>query len=153
MGLARVTKSVRCSGIMRSSNGQFLYAYSSFHGEHTCMYTEAMAVLEGVLYAWEHQWLNLWIELDSLVLVDILKGSIAVPWNLRYIIHYTKRMLRPFQSIISHIYREGNMAADHMAIGGLIRKEPKSFTFLNRCQGVLGCTEVDMVGLPNIRHR
>jgi len=61
---------------------------------------------------YQKEWLNLWLESDSMLVYLACKSSKFVPWQLRNrwesCLHLTSSM--PF--IVTHIYREGNHCAN-----------------------------------------
>lgn len=72
------------------------------------MYAEVMAVLVGIQRAIQLSINNLWIEMDSLVMVNMLQGKSQPPWSVSYIVKYKLQLLEFFQQVhVSHIFREG----------------------------------------------
>ncbi|XP_057803038.1 uncharacterized protein LOC131018330 [Salvia miltiorrhiza] len=77
---------------------------------------ELLAVITAINLAHERNWLNLWIEADSMYVVRLLETrSSDVPWRFMNFWKNTLKLLQDFQLIITHIYREGNQPADIMA--------------------------------------
>ncbi|KAF1882437.1 hypothetical protein Lal_00039085 [Lupinus albus] len=64
-------------------------------------------------------WKNVWLECDSILVVDIFKGRGVVPWRL---VNSWRRCLHGISSmrfIVTHIFREGNTCADRLAAFGV----------------------------------
>lgn len=91
-----------------------MIAYCSYYGVKTRLWTEAKAVLDGLEIARGNSLNQLWIELDSQLLVDMLQGRCSVPWNLACILRKIISLLLA-RYYISHIFREGNRGADLLA--------------------------------------
>jgi ribonuclease HI len=60
-------------------------------------------------------WLNLWLETDSTLVVQAFKSSSLVPWRLRNRWFNSSILIRGMNLVVSHIYREGNSCADGLA--------------------------------------
>jgi hypothetical protein len=77
----------------------------------------AMKVVE---IAFEKNWLNLWLELDSsLVVATFENPAKPVAWLLRNRWKNVMFMLSQMNCIVTHIFREGNSVADLLANYGL----------------------------------
>lgn len=73
-------------------------------------------MVEGIRLAAHIGIVNLWIEFDSQILVDMIKGLCNVPWSISYLFDDIRKLLPCFLNFtISHIYREGNTYADLFA--------------------------------------
>ncbi|XP_057808675.1 uncharacterized protein LOC131023144 [Salvia miltiorrhiza] len=77
---------------------------------------ELLAVIYAIRIAHRRSWLHLWVESDSAYIVHILHNRItSVPWRYFAAWREVLRLLEDFNLQITHIYREGNKAADIMA--------------------------------------
>lgn len=74
------------------------------------MVAEVRALLDGMVMLINSQYCNfpLVLELDSLLLVNIIKGIVMPPWSVWYYMLQIQKKLSNFQYSIHHIYREGN---------------------------------------------
>lgn len=75
-------KNPRHSGggdIIRDHSGALVCAFGHNYGIHTCMWAEAMAVLDSLKVIKCKLIHHAWLELDSLVLVNMLQGISEVP--------------------------------------------------------------------------
>lgn len=81
---------------------------------HTSLWVEAKALLDGLEIAKHKSITHVWIEVDSMVLVQMFQGSCSVPWNVQYIFRQIFSLL-PAQDFVSRNFREGNRGADYMA--------------------------------------
>lgn len=66
-------------GIVRDSNGRFIYAFASYYGNSTSFITEARALFQGVKWLHFHGYLGAIIEFDSKVLYDCLCSKAKPP--------------------------------------------------------------------------
>lgn len=82
--------------------------YYNFFGTTTSLEAESKTVHVGLRLMARVPISFLWLELDSLILVQILKNIWSVPWNLCYYAAAIKEELSRYVIIISHIYREGD---------------------------------------------
>ncbi|XP_057793240.1 uncharacterized protein LOC131009852 [Salvia miltiorrhiza] len=103
-----------------------LYFETSLVGFRGCFHTkggrgyafeaELLAIITAVAIAHDRQWFFLWIETDSTYAVKLVESrSRDVPWRFLASWSRTLRLLEDMTIMVSHIYREGNSAADIMA--------------------------------------
>lgn len=64
--------------------------------------------MRAIEIASENHWLNLWLEIYSMIIVQIFKNSNLVPWQLRNKWNNVKLILSSMNCIVIHIFREGN---------------------------------------------
>ncbi|KAL8537667.1 hypothetical protein ACS0TY_012701 [Phlomoides rotata] len=116
-------------GVFRDNYGVFRGCFAMQHGS--------------VEIAYDKHWLHLWLETDSVYVVNIFERHTSlVPWRLLGQWHRVLRLMGDMQIVVSHIFREGNASADR-----LTRESVDSFewwstipdfltTFLNRDRSV-----------------
>jgi ribonuclease HI len=76
--------------------------------------------MRAVEIAFQNDWKQLWIESDSALVVSAFNNpSRPVAWHLRNRWNNVLVLLRQMNCVITHIYREGNQAADMLANHGL----------------------------------
>lgn len=126
-------------GIFRDNNGDIFYAFSNFYGHHSNMWAEAMAAFDGIRLAYEFGIHSIWLEVDSEVLVKIIKGEYHIPWEIWYIIQQIKDFMGRMMVQVSHILREGNQVADGLANWAVKTRHSHVFQSANElpkpCQG------------------
>ncbi|XP_057811613.1 uncharacterized protein LOC131025845 [Salvia miltiorrhiza] len=77
---------------------------------------ELLAIISAIQIAHARGWLDLWIEVDSIYVVNLLqKRSSDVPWRFAAAWKSILKCLSSFRLKVTHIFREGNAAADIMA--------------------------------------
>lgn len=55
------------------------------------------------------------IELDSMILVSMIKKQVKPPWTAWYEMRKIIKLLESLNYTVNHVYREGNSAADWLA--------------------------------------
>ncbi|XP_071916199.1 uncharacterized protein [Coffea arabica] len=101
-------------GVMRDSDGQVIFGYSCFFGSLMSLHAELKAMAFGVQLCVARGLHDLYIETDSLVLVQILQGKRGCPWRLQRELEGLLRYKRYFREI-TNCYRETNKPADYLA--------------------------------------
>ncbi|KAL8551873.1 hypothetical protein ACS0TY_000788 [Phlomoides rotata] len=89
------------------------------HGSGFAFEAELATAFSAVEIAFDKHWLHLWLETDSIYVVNILKRHTSlVPWRLLDQWHRVRRMMGDMQIVVSHIFRERNTTA------GRLTREP-----------------------------
>lgn len=71
--------------------------------------------MQGLLYRIDTGHLLIDIEIDSLILVKVLKEEIDIPWGIVYEVREMWKCLEMLNFSLAHTYRENNMGADCLA--------------------------------------
>lgn len=110
-------------------------------------------MLDGLQLAKGRAILSLWLEVDSLLLVNMLQGLCEVPWHIHYIFKEIKAFLPPkLRHTHTHIYREGNQGEDFMANMGINTHVDHYFENIDALpKQVKGIIRLDRSGLPCVR--
>jgi ribonuclease HI len=140
-----------CGGIFRDHTGNFLGAFSANIGVATSLFAEIYAAIYAIEFACTRGWNNLWLECDSLLLVQAFSNSHLVPWKLKTKWKNCLHHIRNFRFRFSHIYREGNICADRLANAGFFVDGVVWWEQLPSCSR--DSFSRDRVGLPNYRFR
>ncbi|XP_062028853.1 uncharacterized protein LOC133744833 [Rosa rugosa] len=109
-----------CGGVFRGSEASFLGAFTKKVVVPCALDAELIAVIEAIRLACLKGWLNLWVEVDSLILLSFINDPLKVPWRLRTQWKNCLHMSRQLNIHFSHIYREGNSVADKLATFGAL---------------------------------
>jgi len=81
---------------------------------------EAAAMRNGIKAAVHNGFQNIHVEGDNKTLIQALTDQIDVPWPIHTLVQDIKLYLQQCNNIIiTHIFREGNFAADWVAKQGL----------------------------------
>ncbi|KAL8508541.1 hypothetical protein ACS0TY_018966 [Phlomoides rotata] len=118
-------------GVYRDNFGVFRGFFAMHHGSGFAFEAELATAFSAVEIAFDKHWLHLWLETDSIYVVNILKRHTSlVPWRLLGQWHRVRRMMGDMQIVVSHIFREGNTTADR-----LTREPVDSFEWWGHCSG------------------
>uniref|UniRef100_A0A5B7ARR2 Putative Polynucleotidyl transferase n=1 Tax=Davidia involucrata TaxID=16924 RepID=A0A5B7ARR2_DAVIN len=114
-------------GVFRNHNAEFLLGYAESIGRATSTIAELAALRRGLELVLENGWNDVWLEGDSKTLVEIIAERRAVRCAevQRHISHINKIIPVLNNCIVTHIYREGNRAADKFAQMGHHFKKPQ----------------------------
>lgn len=108
-----------CGGILCDFQGVFLRVFALYIGLSTAFRAELQATMKAIELATLHNWNDIWLETDSTLVLNAFQDQSVIPWDLRNHWDNCILMLRHFRFYTSHIYREGNVCADALAIHGL----------------------------------
>lgn len=100
-------------GLLHDHKGEMILAYGNYYGINTSLFAKTKALCDGLEMANNNRISQLWVEVDSMVLYNMVMGHYAVPWNLSYIFRKIISLL-PTMFYISHNFSEENMTADLM---------------------------------------
>nr|AGN12869.1 putative transposable element protein [Leavenworthia alabamica] len=114
-------------GIFRNHKAEFLLGYSESIGEATSTMAEFAALKRGLELVLEHGWMNLWLEGDAKIIVDIIakRGRLRCEETTKHVNYINVVMPGLSNCVLSHVYREGNRAADKLAKLGHQFQDPK----------------------------
>lgn len=103
-------------GLSRYKHGNFMGGFSAKLGIGFAFEGELAAALIAMEIAYERNWTKLWIESDSMYVVQMFNSlDPQVPWKCLEMLRFVRRHLSTIQWVVSHTYREANAAADCMA--------------------------------------
>ncbi|CAJ2641500.1 unnamed protein product [Trifolium pratense] len=108
-----------CGGLFRNSSAEFLGAFAYNLGISNSLSAELNGAMYAVELAHHFGWKNLWLETDSMLVVNAFKSSKTIPWHLKNRWDNCLLLISSMNFFVSHIYREGNTCADKFANLGL----------------------------------
>ncbi|XP_019442368.1 PREDICTED: uncharacterized protein LOC109347095 [Lupinus angustifolius] len=109
-------------GIFRDHNGIYITAFANYLSIQNAIFAEFHVVMHAVNIASNRGWQNLWIEVDSMMLLDIFSGKSNPPQNLLNDWIRCKDKLQTMNYTITHIFREGNTCADKLTSYGIVSR-------------------------------
>lgn len=114
-------------GIIRNHNADFVLGYAECIGKSNSTIAEFAALYRGLEIVLENGWSDVWLEGDSKLLVDIITNRRAVrcPKVEKHVANINLIMPEIKNCVLTHIYREGNRAADKFAQLGYNSKSPQ----------------------------
>jgi ribonuclease HI len=146
---ASTSSSSSYGGIFRNNCADLVGCFAEKLHHCTAFFAELSGALRAIEIASQHNWSNLWLELDSALVVLAFKKNTLIPWALRNRWFNVQLLMRNMNVIVTHIYREKNECADYLAnIGlGLVH-----FTFWTVLPSALRCSFVKYkLGMPSFR--
>ena len=116
--------------VLRNWQGSFLTAGARFLENAPILVAEATALRDGISTALRAGHSKIEVEGDNMIVIQAVRKQIPPPWQIHPIIEDIWNMI-PYceQILFSHVYREGNMAADWMAKYGCLIKTPSLSVF------------------------
>ncbi|XP_027103196.1 uncharacterized protein [Coffea arabica] len=106
-------------GVLRDSSGALIFGFSIPLGELISLQAETRSLLYGVQQYLSRGFSRVQIEVDSLLLVNILRDKSRCPWRVRSKIESIQTVLRTGWSV-EHCYREANQVADALSKVGAL---------------------------------
>ncbi|CAN1182479.1 Putative ribonuclease H protein At1g65750, partial [Linum perenne] len=103
-------------GLLRDERGGFVHAFCGNIGHCSITRAELRAVVEGLKLAWSLGIRRVAVQSDSRAAVNILQGELAASnQHATLVADFRELRSRSWEISLSHIFREANCAADHLA--------------------------------------
>ena len=141
-------------GVVRNHNAEFLLGYAESIGRANSTIAELTALRRGLELVLENGWNDIWLEGDAKTLVEIIVQKRQVRcMEVQEHISSINSILPGFNNcIVSHIYREGNRAADKFAQMGHHLDKPRIWRDIPP-DDVLAIVNEDAQGKPVLRRK
>ncbi|KAG6658896.1 hypothetical protein CIPAW_04G193300 [Carya illinoinensis] len=135
-------------GVLRDSKGDLLMAFSVHLGTGSSNYAEVMSLIHGLRRIKMMGVAHIDLESDSMMVVRWLKASRCEVWYLEEFWEELMEMLKEIEFQVSHIYREGNVAADFLARLGAkgLNKQWLSRDIPSNLRGILRMDKLESLG-------
>ncbi|EOY17513.1 Uncharacterized protein TCM_036737 [Theobroma cacao] len=138
-------------GLLRDHTGSMIFGFSENFGPQDSLQAELMALHRGLLLCIEHNISRLWIEMDAKVAVQMIKEGHQGSSRTRYLLASIHRCLSGISFRISHIFREGNQAADHLSNQGHTHQ---NLQVISQAEGQLrGILRLEKINLAYVRFK
>jgi ribonuclease HI len=111
---------------------------------------ELRAMETGLKLCWSQGFRKIWVETNSKVAVALIRQNIG-PWDVQYILQSIRWLMEKMETKITHVWREGNQAADWFASKGYVDRKfnlIEANEFRGRIKGIV---RLDRIGMENIR--
>lgn len=116
------------------------------------MSAKAEALLACINLAKEMGMNRVWIELDSLELVNILQKRSKCPCSQYYTIQSMFKLQHSIEYVITHIFHKGNQMTNGIANEGVELKSDRVYRNIDELpKKTQGALRLDMIGVPYIR--
>ncbi|CAN1149690.1 Putative ribonuclease H protein At1g65750, partial [Linum perenne] len=103
-------------GLIRNSDGRCLYAFCTNLGKCSIMRAELQGIIVGLRIAWDNGFRRVAARTDSQAILTLIREDRNVSHQHAVDIANLRELLeRDWEVTISHIFREGNFAADYLA--------------------------------------
>ncbi|OIT32912.1 putative ribonuclease h protein, partial [Nicotiana attenuata] len=147
-------KKVVAGGILRDHQGSMIMAFSVSMIFCSNNMAETQTANFGLQWYIDYNIKNFNLEMDSKILVDMIKGINKPSWKLHHWIAKIQEKQKFFKADVIHCYREANMVADSLAKFGAIEDASRIFSQINELpRHVKGAFILDKIGMPNFRIR
>lgn len=100
---------------MRNDQGELIKAFSISAKCNSNNDVEAQAVIFGIKWCLKHGYSDFIIELDSLLVVNMLKEGRTDNYKMKKIIDEATQLMNQVNITPNHCYREANQVADFLA--------------------------------------
>lgn len=100
---------------LRDKAGDLRYAIGREITEGSNNETEVVATVEALRLCRALNYTQIWIQTDSVLLKNIIDGLWKPPWCIVEYVEEIMRLKEGCNIKVSHIFREGNRLADHLA--------------------------------------
>ncbi|EOY34747.1 Uncharacterized protein TCM_042327 [Theobroma cacao] len=148
-GSSRHNQSAATGGLLRDHTGTLVFGFSENIGPSNSLQAELRALLRGLLLCKDRNIEKLWIEMDALVVIQMIQQSKKGSHDIRYLLASIRKCLSFFSFRISHIFREGNQAADFLSNKGHTHQ---NLQVISEAQGKLhGMLKLDRLNLPYVK--
>ncbi|KAG8365763.1 hypothetical protein BUALT_Bualt17G0005700 [Buddleja alternifolia] len=105
-------------GLARDHEGKVLFVFWEPFGICSNMEAELLALDKVLIICLEKGYHKVWIELYALSVIHLICSKYKGAWRFQQILQSINKSLGKMDSIISHIFREGNKATDFLANKG-----------------------------------
>lgn len=138
---------------LKNELGDVIYVCGKEVHETTNTVAESLAILEALRYCRLHQPNNIWLETNSIMVRNVIVGNWKPPWAIVMYVEEIKQILEAYNTKMTHIFREGNRLADHLANYALDFGPIKCVSFAQLDVRGKGIVNDDKLQCPYLRIR
>nr|XP_027077000.1 uncharacterized protein LOC113700749 [Coffea arabica] len=142
----------RSSGgrVVRSAEGNLVFAFYKEFGEKDVLSSEALALLEGLRYCQDSNLTGVIAEVDSSTLVHLVSSKMTSCWPLCNTIRHIRSLVAKLGVSLVHTFREANAVADALASSDL-RAEARFLSEIALPSKVRTLLQLDRLSTPYVR--
>ncbi|XP_070012048.1 uncharacterized protein [Nicotiana sylvestris] len=100
---------------IRNENGDIVKSVGKEIEETTNIVAEAKAMVEALRFCSFQQYSHIWLQTDLMLLKKIMDGIWKPPWIISEKVEEMMQLMNEGNYKVTHIHREGNKLADHLA--------------------------------------
>nr|XP_009786710.1 PREDICTED: uncharacterized protein LOC104234773 [Nicotiana sylvestris] len=136
---------------IRNENGDIVKSVGKEIEETTNTVAEAKAMVETLRLCRFQQYSHVWLQTDSMLLKKIMDGIWKPPWIISEQVEEMMQLMNGGNYTVTHIHREGNKLADHLANYALDHGEIKCQQFWHLDTQGRRLVNEDKLQCPNLR--
>ncbi|XP_070029963.1 uncharacterized protein [Nicotiana sylvestris] len=136
---------------IRNENGDIVKSVGKEIEETTNTVAEAKAMVEALRFCRFHQYSHVWLQTDSMLLKTIMDGIWKPPWIISEQVEEMMQLMNGGNYTVTHIHREGNKLADHLANYALDHGEIECQQFWHLDAQGRRLVNEDKLQCPNLR--
>lgn len=147
-------KKAGARGIIKNQEGHMMFVFTEALDYCTNNEAETKAAIIGLRYSHNMGLRNIVLEMDSKIIVDMIKGTNKPSWKLQQLIEEIQEKLKRIGGSVQHCYREANSVADILSKLGSIHGQTCVLKdHQNLPKSALGAYRLDKCGMANFRIR
>ena len=137
-------------GVVRSAEGDLVFAFYKEFGDQDILSTEALALLTGLRFCQDNNLRGFVAEVDSSTLVGVMSSKLPSRWPLCNIIRYVQFLVANLGVSLVHTFRETNAVADALASLNL-RSDVRFSSDADLPSKVRSLLQLDKLSTPYVR--
>jgi len=98
------TASFACGIIFRNCDADCILCIFENLSMVSALHVELIGAMRAIDMTFQRNWINFWLELDSILVVMAFSNDSIVPWHIRNIWFNCKRLLTGTNFMVSHIF-------------------------------------------------
>ncbi|XP_027157510.1 uncharacterized protein LOC113759137 [Coffea eugenioides] len=137
-------------GVVRSAEGDLVFAFYKEFGDQDVLSVEALALLEGLRSCQDNNLSGFVAEVDSSTLVSVVSSKLPSRWPLCNIIRHIQFLVANLGVSLVHTFREANAVADALAALNL-RSDVRFSSDIALPSKVQSLLQLDKLSTPYVR--
>ncbi|KAF9675131.1 hypothetical protein SADUNF_Sadunf09G0000200 [Salix dunnii] len=139
-------------GILRDWHGNVSFFFFLSLKAKSALHAQILTLYHGLNICKDRVIHRVWIEMDALSVINLVQNRCIGSWEVCYNLQGIYDCLYFFQFHLTHIYREGNQVADHLATLGSKAANLHIGSSLDDFSSLRGLIRTDKLNLPYFRH-
>lgn len=139
-----------CGGLIRDYNGNMIMAFA-YPLTHCSVVFAEFAVYDGLSICNALKINRIWVEVDAKIIIQIIENKNSCNVEVLYLLRSILMLLANMNTKISHIFCEGNKAADWLVRKGSILNSPEEYIDGFIPKELNAIIRMDKWGIPYIK--
>ncbi|KAL0295875.1 UNVERIFIED_CONTAM: hypothetical protein Sangu_3179700 [Sesamum angustifolium] len=140
-------------GHLRDHLRRVIFAFQEPLGTNTNTQAKLSAIHRGLEICRDKGFRNIWIETDAKAIITLISSPRQGAWNVQNTLQRIQKIVSQMKCRISHIFREGNQAADFLPNQACSAQQHCILHENGLTGNVKGIVTLDSSGLPYIRFK